>query len=258
MECIVLTRGRVERQTTASGLLAAGITPWIVCPSSEEAALSELGRVVVQGDDHFNIGEKRAWVMRWAQEQGFDKLCMLDDDLRFQARRFGQRGFRLAPASPMEVDAAFDALSGVLGERMPHAGYGNRNGNNRQPVGGWHVGRMMYVLGYHVPTVMEHAEWGRVRVREDIDITLQLLRAGFPNGVNHDFVVDPGKYGADGGCSDERTVASSDEDALLLARLHPGLVRVVDRSYRDTPRKEVVCSWRKALGPQRGADRTAP
>jgi hypothetical protein len=107
---------------------------------------------------------------------------------------------------------------------------------------------MIYSLGYYLPKVVEECELGRIETREDMDVTLQLLRKGYPNAVWHTTVANQRKYNAPGGATNERTVESMNADAYKLARLHPGYVRVDDKRYKTSvPRLEVHCSWKKAL-----------
>jgi hypothetical protein len=76
---------------------------------------------------------------------------------------------------------------------------------------------------------------------------LQLLRKGYDNIISHETVVD-NVYDLRGGCHDERTVERSDAAAELLAELHPGLVKVVEKDYKGSvKRKEVIVSWKKSL-----------
>jgi hypothetical protein len=107
---------------------------------------------------------------------------------------------------------------------------------------------MIFSLGYYLPIVVKECELGRIETREDMDVTLQLLRKGYPNAVWHTTVNDQREAYAPGGCSSHRTIESSNADAYELQRLHPGYVRVVERAYKGSvPRKEVNCQWQKAL-----------
>jgi hypothetical protein len=106
---------------------------------------------------------------------------------------------------------------------------------------------MMYCLGYRPEILRRVCELGRIEHREDMDYTLQLLRAGYPNRVNYRLAVGQKAYNAKGGASLERTMEASNADAEKLAELHPGLVRVAEKNYKQSiKRKEVVCSWKKA------------
>jgi hypothetical protein len=107
---------------------------------------------------------------------------------------------------------------------------------------------MCYSLGYYLPVVVKECELGRIETREDMDITLQLLRKGHPNAIWTTTVNDQRKFDAPGGATNERTMESSNADAYKLASLHPGYVTVVSKDYKaSVPRMEVICQWKKAL-----------
>lgn len=194
------------------------------------------------------IAEKRQWILEEANRQNITRIVMFDDDLRFATRKsFVWSETALRPATPIDVDVALQWIDDRLHE-FAHAGLGPRQGNNNAKEETSLASKMMYCLGYHVPTVVKETTLGRMPFREDYDITLQLLRKGFNDAVWHRTVVD-NVYDLPGGCHDERTVAASDAAAELLAELHPGLVKVVEKDYKGSvKRKEVIVSWKKALG----------
>lgn len=257
MRIVIPTRGRVGRQTTLRWLgprLRSQTT--IVCPLSEtdrhRREWPEVEVVAQPGDDWW-IGTKRAWILERESHLGSDRLLMLDDDLGFFYRAVPDdpaslRTISRAPDPAGVLEHYLQEWWELLSPDVPHAGLGPKMNNNTRP-GGWHgPGRTMYALGYHLPTLFAAGvSLDRVQHREDMDVALQLLSAGYDNRVCHTLVVSPATYGQPGGCSEQRTVASSDADAYRLAELHPGLVRVGQRSYRGTPRLEVSCSWRRAL-----------
>ena len=273
---VVPTRGRVGRQFTLRALASrpAPGRDWepddlrktlppsellaqtvLACPRDEapahaaEFAGSGL-KIWPQPDPDMTITKKRQWLMERCLEKGHERILMLDDDMGFMSR---------PPDTPRDnprlkvvkdwrqLRDYIDAMAEILGPEVPHAGFGPRNGNNRQPWGWVGPGRMMLALGYYLPGVVGRVELGRIGTREDMDVCLQLLRQGYTNKIFHELAVSPAAYGAEGGCADERTTESNDRDAERLAELHPGLVRVVQKDYDNCPRKEVVCSWAKAL-----------
>ncbi len=193
------------------------------------------------------IAQKRAHIFREAHKAGETTIVVMDDDLRFDYRQ-DPDVTKLSIATPGVIGMYLGQLEDKL-QTFAHAGFSARQGNNRMP-GGWKEPscRSMYVLGYNVPKVMRICQLGRIETREDFDYTLQLLRAGFPNTVCADVSVDQ-LYGKPGGCTGQRTVETSNADADLLAELHPGFIRVVNKKYGKTSvdRKEVVVSWQKAL-----------
>lgn len=251
MRIYIPTKGRINNQLTISNLpLELRKITTIVCPSNESFWLKQYhgnyAEIVIQPDDKMGISPKRAWIVETTPHE---KIVMLDDDLRFAVRRTDDPA-KFRKAEKDDVLEAFSQLDSILDEEVPHAGFSARGGGIGESAqkGGWQAGkRMMYVLGYHIPTVRKHAIFGRLSTHEDMDVCLQLLTKGFPNMVNHSFVVDQ-KFGNPGGCTNERTVEINNADSIKLAELHPGFVRVTQKDYSgSTPRIEVVCSWMKAL-----------
>lgn len=253
MNIVIPTHGRVGKQITLQQLtkeLRECAT--LVCPADEvrrhEMSLAnhcvEGVRIVAQPDDLVGIARKRRWIMEnLAAEDG--RVIMLDDDLTFSNYRIAEDGkVKLPRATPQQMTEMFTELWEKITPDVPHAGFGPRQGASfKKP--GWEVGRMLCVLGYHTPTVLAHAELGRIETKEDMDVTLQLLRAGYPNAVTNAFVADQ-SWGSPGGCSTWRTVESSNADSVRLAELHPGYVRVLTKEYNKVTRLEVVVSWQKA------------
>jgi hypothetical protein len=264
MEIVIPTRGRLDHQYTLADLSPKQLARMtLVCPVDEVSGHQRRHpevAVLPQPDHIQTISEKRAWIVKEWSRYGAEKIVMLDDDLRFYVRREDVPD-RLRYCTAEDIDYWFDELETRLTSDVPHAGFGPRQGNNNQEPGWQTPGRMMLCLGYHLPTVVKHAEFGRVKFREDMDVTLQLLRAGLPNAVCHTMVVGQASgYAAKGGCTDERDVEGSNTEADRLAKLHPGYVRVVEKPYKSSiPRREVICSWAKALrdGQQRRRDQAS-
>jgi len=277
MMIIVPTRGRVNYQHTVRNL-----PEWwrknrtiIVCPANEVKAHMKNHEVKsMWGQPAFikTIAAKRAWIFQIAQNEGYDKILMLDDDLRFSVRAkeaksfagYGGRGGsewkQYVEKHPgiqglVNIGPKDKRLSTMLTrvEQMlnqyAHGGISPRQMNQTFSHEFTMNVRAIYALAYHVPTVMEHCELGRIETREDIDYTLQLMRKGFDNAVYTWGVVEQARgYGAEGGVGDDRSVKSSNADAVKLAKLHPGLVKVVDKAYKvSIPRKEVIVYWQKAI-----------
>jgi hypothetical protein len=203
--------------------------------------------VVIQPKPDWGIAEKREWIMREWLRRGRDKIIMLDDDLQFATRK--QEGStELVAISGDALVPEFDTIEAKLGPEFPHVGFGQRLYNNQQEAGWKTPGRMIYALGYYLPIVVRECEFNRVPTHEDMDLTLQLLRKGYPNAIWNTTVVNQRRYNAPGGVTDERTVESSDADAERLRELHPGYVTIRERAYKSSvPRKEVICQWEQAL-----------
>lgn len=255
---IVIPTYRRDRQLTFSFLSKKAKENVVFFLSADAAerdrrALSFLGvqpeQIVVCPTEVTSIAKKRAYILQFAagNNPSWSKILMFDDDLRFATRRDGWASTKLYPATPEEVDAGIQWIEDQL-DTFAHAGIGARQGNNTQKLPVQSTARMMYALGYRVADVVSNCELGRIETREDFDYTLQLLRRGHDNLVNHTICVDQ-SYNNPGGCRDQRTIESSNADAEKLAELHPGLVRVVEKDYKASlKRKEVVVQWKKALG----------
>jgi hypothetical protein len=251
MRIIIPTRGRTNAQITLESLPGE----WrkrttIVCPKIEAFKLSflyERVEVVPQPDPDMTIAKKRKWIMEEWSRRGYEKILMLDDDLCF-ATRISESDRRLRPIHGDELGAEIRRLEAKLGPEFPHVGFGPRQGNHLKEAGWQTPSRMVFSLGYFLPIVFKECELGRIETREDMDVTLQLLRKGYPNAVWQTTVNDQRKYDAPGGCTNERTTERSNADAHELVSLHPGYVSVVAKAYKvSVPRIEVRCQWRKAL-----------
>jgi hypothetical protein len=217
MQIIIPTCGRVHQQITLQSLppeLRKRTT--IVCPENEAVALSYEHpdvEIVMEPDAPMTIARTRAWIMRTWLKYGYGKIIMLDDDLNF-ATRISENDTHLRSMQGEELIPEFERLANKLGPEFPHVGFGPRQGNNRKKAG-WEIAdKMMYSLGYYLPIVVNKCELGRIETRDDYDVTLQLLRKGYPNAVWHTTVHDQRQSYAPGGCSTYRTIESSDADIV--------------------------------------------
>jgi hypothetical protein len=254
MRIIIPTRQRTDQQLTLDSFpRELRKKTVIICPPKEVFKLSGIDingdvQVMAQPDPYWTIAQKRKWILEEFHTFGEEKIIMLDDDLRFSVR-ISEDDWHLKEIRGKDLIPVFDLLENKLGPEFPHVGLGPRQGNNTLDEVGWKTpAKMCYSLGYYLPIVVKECELGRIETREDMDITLQLLRKGYPNAVWHTTVNDQRKYDAPGGATNERSIASSNQDARRLAQLHPGYVSTVERKYKASiPRIEVICQWQKAL-----------
>jgi hypothetical protein len=251
MQIIIPTRGRTQQQLTLQSLpgeLRKRTT--LVCPKKETVQLFRLYKdieIVAQPDPDWKIARKREWIVREWFRCGYDKIIMLDDDLRF-ATRISTDHPRLRGITDDELISEFNRIEDKLGPDFPHVGFGQRQGNHLLPAGWKSPGKMCYALAYYLPIVTKECQFDLVESREDMCVSLQLLLKGYPNAVWTETVVDQRGYDLPGGASDERTVAISNAEAKKLEALFPRHVSVVPRAYKaSVPRLEVVVQWRKAL-----------
>ena len=184
------------------------------------------------------------------------RICMLDDDLRFHIR--SGEGTKLRNAEPEEYYGIFEEIERLMDMGYGHVGISDRNGNNRaegktieELVG--ENQRYIRVLAYDLELCKGKAEHGRVKVMEDFDITLTLLKMGYPNRVSYKYCWGQRKSGDEGGCSTYRTFEMQREAAFQLSKLHPGLVKVKAKRSKETwggierkYRTDVIIYWKKA------------
>lgn len=201
------------------------------------------------------IAQKRAWII---ENTPHDKIIMLDDDLRICRRDYRRTPTLVITSETHQVSRMFRLIDNKL-NKFVHIGIGARAGDNnvektQRKQGAetkkelrWFANfRCMYALAYRTKPVRKRCKLGRIEHREDMDYTLQLLRQGYPNRVLVEFTVDQ-LYNTKGGASVDRKLEDSNRDAVKLAKLHPGFVKVVEKDYKvSVKRKEVICQWKKA------------
>lgn len=258
LQIVIPSYGRMARQATLSYLPEAWAKRTTLVVNEADASVQRLydlrgARVLVHPPEIDTIAKKRAWIIRNTE---FNKIVMFDDDLRFACRREGT-GTKLFQATHAEIDAHLQILEIMLSDdqgKFIHAGWSARQGNNNQEEPWVQNTRMMFVLGYRCDYIREleaqgKIQLGRVRTREDMELTVQLLKLGYANYVDFRIAADQvAGYAAKGGCSNERSVESSNADAEAFAELHPGIVKVKEKEYKGSlNRKEVIVQWKKAF-----------
>ena len=264
MRIVIPTHGRVNRQPTLMALPPDLRREVLLVASNEVEAAQvranfRLAAKQVKVAPVKTITDKRQWIL----ENVKDDVFMLDDDMVFYKRpspacrdfvggrwkaRPGYKTLSLDYVKDSGVVNLFRLLEEEL-ENYPLVGISSRFGNDLEPLD-WKSGanRIMHGFGYHRKTTKAlKFKFNDVGFREDFHLALTMFRAGHQSLQCYEWCVAPGAYGAPGGCSAERTVEASNVAAEDLARLHPGFVKVVDKDYKGTPRKEVVVSWKKAL-----------
>ncbi len=262
MQIVIPTHKRPHRQITLNTLPAALRPDVLLVVSTQEdfdIFKNHYKHKNVKIAPVKTIADKRQWIMENVKAK---KILMLDDDMDIQARcplkerKYVEGRWKAVPphqvsANRYATEKYVTQMLAVLDSELDsyaHVGISSRMGNDVVEESWKPNARMMHAIAYD-RTVFnkEKIRFNEVQCREDFNVTLHLLRRGYANVVLHDLMVNPRSYGAAGGCSDERTVERSNAEALKLAALHPGFVKVVDKEYKNTPRKEVIIAWRKAL-----------
>lgn len=203
------------------------------------------------------LSPTRQWLLENAEK---DRFAMMDDDLFF-ALRIDSVKFRVFNSiPPSKRGPHVEVMMGMVDELLDnyaHVGILDRSGANRTTQEPHvEVKRMMRFLGYRKKTVLKTgARFDRLVTKQDFDMTLQLLRAGYPNAVLTTYVQDQrGGSNTPGGCSVYRSEKTSTDAAHALAKLHPGYVKVVEKTTKSGwfdktqpgTRVDVQISWKKA------------
>ncbi len=219
-----------------------------ICGPGEKKRLSAFGAPVwEQPAEVKGIAGVRQMVMDFARDE---KVVMLDDDLKF-AKRLPDG--KLTPADKTAVNSMLFIVEKQL-EYYAHGAVSCREGNNRVTEAMTLIGRPLRLLSYN-RTMVKKAECRfRLKVMEDFDMTLQLLRKGCKNFIIWDYCHDQCiGSGAPGGCSGYRTPAVQAQAAHDLAKLHPGFVKVVEKETKTAwkdfggKRTDVIVYWKKAF-----------
>lgn len=194
---------------------------------------------------HDKLGSIRQWVVEAAKKP---KLILLDDDIQFFVRKRGE--IRLQKADDAEVTKMFVAISTTL-DTYAHVSISAREGNNHGPDDWVYTTRMLRLLAYDTAILLECAQFDRIEIMSDFDVTLQLLCAGYPNAVSFHWAQDQPGTQSPGGCAAYRTVEAHRETCYKLMDLHPNFVRIREKENKTGgefgKRTEVTISWKKAL-----------
>jgi hypothetical protein len=143
----------------------------------------------------------------------------------------------------------------VLGH-YAHATILAREGANRTTEAYRENGRAMRVLGFNLPVLAREGICFDSRlVQDDFDITLQLLRKGWPNRIICWAVQNQSGSGAAGGASDYRDMHKHGASVRLLAEKHVPFVNVVTKktkvAWGGQERLDVVVQWQRAFASSR-------
>jgi hypothetical protein len=252
MGIYVVTRGRPNRanQHTLNNLPDKWVERTVVvCPKEERKFFENNYDVMVFTPRVMNITAKRKWIF---ENTPYEKILMLDDDLRFHVRPKPLKEPKLVAPDrndPLLV-GMFDKLDKKL-DTYAHVGISDRF-MNHVVEGEWkETCKALHALGWHVPTVLAHCKLDRVMCGVEHDITLQLFEAGYPNAVYFwGTQSEPAGRAAPGGTSLYRTSKMIWNSARIMERKHPGIVRImpiVDKDKKALP--TIRIAWRKALSP---------
>jgi hypothetical protein len=129
-------------------------------------------------------------------------------------------------------EAMFDTLDQWLEEGFIHIGLAARQGSNNVMEPFREATRMMNAYAYDTLALAElGVKMGRIPVMEDFDLTLQLLRKGYPNRVSYQYVWNQRGSGKKESCS-----VSNCRDAITGCFQTKGISSRICVSYKQDSR----------------------
>lgn len=245
---VINTLGRVGRQLTYAGLPEEIKYRTSFSVQAHEAHLYSAHYDLIVLPEHIkDLPSTRQWLIDNVQTR---YLIIMDDDLSFFHRK-DDNPAKLYKNTETETTEMFQDIVHLLEHGYPMVGISAREGNNREPLAVKYVGRSMRIFGLDLHTIREvGARFDRTKTKEDMDMTLQLLRAGYQNAIYYCYANDHVSSNAPGGCALYRTLQVMEEDAYRLQQLHPSYVKVVKKqtktSWNGMERTDVVVQWKKA------------
>ena len=244
---IINTLGRVNKQITWNNLTPLLRQHTVLSVQDHEKELYPDYPVWVLPRTIENLPQTRQYLLEKCPTR---YMIIMDDDLSFFTRRNGDHK-HLHKITPEELEVMFDDMLHAMETGYPMVGISAREGNNRQPASFAECTRSMRIFGLDLDIVREiGARFDRTKTKEDMDMTLQILRAGYKNLVYYGYANDHVSSNAPGGCAIYRTLQLMEQDAHVLANLHPGFVRVVKKqtktSWNGQERTDVIVQWKKA------------
>ena len=222
----------------------------VFVPKAEVSAYAaRFGNMAVQGLTVDGIGPTRQAILDYCHRRRIERVCMLDDDLRFFERREDDPT-KFVKANAASVTRMFRRVDELL-DKYAHVGIAAREGANRCTDDLMVNNRMLRVLAYRVDMLRNlKIRYDRLPVMEDFDVTLQLLRKGLPNAVLNSWAQDQTTSNAPGGCSLYRSQEVQAQGALGLKKLHGDFVTVVTKTTKGAwgggDRTDVRIAWKKA------------
>jgi hypothetical protein len=199
------------------------------------------------------ISHTRKWILtELAAQEGERYVLMLDDDMDFCYRPDMGKDDLETIKDLERFEAMFKVLEQWLAEGFVHVGLAARQGSNHVSEPYRDVARMINAYAYDTIALADLGiELGRMPVMEDLDLTLQLLRKGYPNRVSYQYVWNQRGSGAEGGCSSYRTLEMQSNAALKLKSYHPEYVSIVTKTAGTVwknmeERDDVIVQWQKA------------
>ena len=251
MRVVVPSMGRTFDVRTILDLYHAGLAPLVVVPQKEIKAYAEAlpmnADVVGHPASVKGIAKVRQWIM---ENVPAHSIAMVDDDLSFHVRRKDDPT-KFLPAKPKDIKKMFDTFAKHL-TKYAHVSCVGRQGGNRV-LEDQECARPWHIFCFNVAKFREAGvSFGGGLLQDDFDITLQLLKKGYPNRIVAAYAVNQHHgHAAPGGASCYRSLEDHNKSVRLLQSRHPEFIRVHEKTYSSGgmpgTRLETVVSWKKAF-----------
>ncbi len=247
MTIVINTLDRPNKQITLNNLPENIRTQTVLSVQAHEASRYTNLNCLVLPESIRTLPVTRQWLLDNISTR---YLLIMDDDLSFFARK-DKVPSRLYKNTMEDTGEMITVLHQKL-EQYPMVGVSAREGNNRFADYQAECARSMRIFGLDLHVIKSvGARFDRTKTKEDMDMTLQLLRKGHKNCVLYNWANDHVSSNAPGGCATYRTFEMMEADAETLRELHPEFVTVVKKktktSWGGSERTDVRVQWKKAF-----------
>jgi hypothetical protein len=232
------SKGRANKAKTAGLLEESGVPFLLVVEPQDYEAYSEVYgpvRVIsMDRDDPGSVVYARNWIDTHARLNGHPRHWQIDDDMRrVVSWKGGKRTSANIAHAMSTVEQFVEQYSNIVMASLRTTNFG---GGKPRPV---EFNRMVY--GFMLRQTFLPYEW-RLPGSEDVDMSLQVLTAGYCTAVFNAFQFETASQGTNAGGheyqNDVRLAAIRE-----LQRTWPKLVGLVYRNGR--PRPDTSKVWRK-------------
>lgn len=248
MQILITTSGRSNNQITWNNLPPSIQANTTLIVQNHERGLYPSYPIRVLPPEIRTLSPTRDWCVENATDRF---ICLLDDDMRFFRRREDDRS-KFLPATRADIIEMFEAIDNML-LVYAHTGIAAREGANRNTQSRMFNTRIMRLLAYDTDIIKKHGfKFGKLPCMSDFHMTLELLKAKYPNAIENNWCNDQQTSDAPGGCSVYRTEEVHTYSAMKLAELHAPFVKTVVKktkgAWKGRERTDVVIQWKRAYG----------
>jgi hypothetical protein len=231
MIVFIPTRARITKQITRQRFFLDKIPYPVVYVVPESEAERYLvnwsGSTILTVPDAYRLSDIRQHLVDTHYDNPHH--CCFDDDLVFLRRKAPTDVHQRSDMRVQDAIECFQRIEFWLKEGYAHGALSQRSGNNHEPTAVKVIGRATDTHFYNARVIRDEGiKINEVVLRQDFHLTLSLLERGYPNVIDHEFISGQSDNGP-GGCSVYRTKEMLEEQAHLLASLHPEFVKVVTK-----------------------------